>query len=807
MPSDLRFAARTLLKSPAFTITAIATLALGIGANTAIFGLVNQVLLNPPGIANPERVIAVQVSYDKLNLRNIGVSATDFADVRDCKEAFEHASAMTNEELHYSGVAMPERLKGAAVNAGWFAVFGAQPMLGRVFRPEEDEPNANSVVVLSHAAWVRVLGADRNVVGKTILLNQKPYLVAGVMGPAFRWPRQVDAWVPLGLARSEYTEQNRFNEGMFAYARMKPGLTFDKANAYVHVLAGRTRNAQNDSGAYARDSGWTMAAVPVTDVIAADTKMPMLVLMGAVGFVLLIACANIAGLLLARTAGRVRDTAVRSALGASPWQLLRPVLAESVLLAGAAAAAGIALAYFAMKALLLVAPQDAVAGLHARIDLRVLSFTAGVSVLAALFFSVAPAWQISRVAPFLSLKGSARSSAPGFGRHGVRAMLVVFETALALVLLVGAGLFLRSLARLQEVSPGFDARGVMTASVALPGAEYTKQDAKAGFYRATVERLSAIPGAGVAAIGAPIPFSGMGASASFNIEGRVTGPGDPGPHSDLAFVTPGFFEAMGIPLKRGRVFNAQDHEGSAPAVVIDSNLAREYWPNEDPVGRHLRRGSRAAWSTIIGVVGHVTRSNLATDTGKGVAYYCIYQVPIPFASLVVKTQGDPSALTSVIREAVRAVDPNQPVYNTKTLEDMVGESLAPRRFVMRLSAFFAIVALFMAALGLYGLIAYSVTMRTQEIGIRMALGAQTRSVMALIIGQGARLAGFGVLLGAAGALVCSRLIRSELFEVSAFDPVTLGAMAVVLMAAAIVASYFPARRAVRIDPVRALRIE
>ncbi len=811
MPHDFRVSIRTLLRSPGFALTAVAALALGIGANAAIFSLVNQVLLHPAGIWRPDRVVAVRVKYDKLNLKSIPISVPDFADVRNRRDTFEHAAVVNQGDFNYTGGDAPERLQGASVSLEWFDVFGARPQIGRVFTAQEDQPNANQVVVLSHAAWRRLFGADPGVLGKTIALNERPYRIVGVMGPDFRWPRATDLWAPLGLASDAYSESNRFNEGLTAFARMRPGVPFEKANTLIQMLGDRLKRTGTRGAAYATDSGWGMFGVPMTDFVAGDTRRPLLILMGAVGFVLLIACSNIAGLMLARTTGRAREIAVRTALGAGRWRLMRQTLSESLLLATAGAVAGLALAYAGVRVMLLLAPENATAGLTAGIDFPVLLFTAVATAASAVLFGLAPAWQIGNLDANEILKGTGRSGVSGRGRQRLRSGLVVCETALALMLLVGAGLFLRSLARVEEIRPGFDPRGVMTASLTLARTRYPDNPRRIAFYRALADRLSAIPGVSSVALGLPLPFSGGQASASFRIREKPTGPGDPGPHGDVRTISPDYFRALGIPLKAGRYFTDQDREGTERVAIIDENLARQYWPGENPIGSHVAGGAPGGFATIVGIVGHVRHSDLAADSGKGVYYYSMWQVAAPFTQMALKTPRDPATLAGPIREAVRAVDAAQPVAQPvaqlKTMEDLVSNSLAPRRFVVQLMGFFAVVSLLMAALGLYGVISYSVAQRTQEIGIRVALGASRRAVLALVVGEGVQLALLGAAIGLGLSVASGRWVRSQLFEVGAFDPVTFAAMALVMVGAAFAASYVPARRAMKVEPSEALRYE
>ncbi len=807
MGSDLRFAVRSTVKHPGFAMTTIAALALGIGANTAIFSIVNAILLNPEGVSDPDRIVAVRARYEKLNLTSIPLSAPDFADVRNSRQLFEHTAVMAQVDFHYTAGPVPERLVGALVSLEWFAVFGARPRIGRVFRAEEDQPNANQVAVLAWSCWHRLFGADPNVVGRTIELSRMPYRIVGVMGPEFRRPGEVDVWTPMGLSARDVSEQNRFNEGLFAAARMKPGVSIAQANSWIRILAERVKNNGTDGGGYAKDSRWGMFAVPLTDFTAGDSKTPILILLGAVGFVLLIACSNIAGLMLARASSRAKEIAIRAALGAGRGDLIRQTMWESLMLAFAGGGLGLVLADGGIRVILWLAPEGMAPGLVVSLDRWVLVFTASIAILAGVLFGIAPAWQIARLDRYELLKEGGRSATSTAARQRLRAALVVGEVALALVLLVGTGLFLRSLARLQQAGTGFDPRGVMTATVSLPEAQYKEPEKRAAFFRAVLERLSDAPGVTVAGGGIPLPFSGGGASGSFQIEGRTTGPGDPGPHGDVRYVTAGYFAALRIPVRSGRVFSDQDRMGSAPVIVIDENLARQYWPGENPVGQRIRRGSGAPWSTIVGVAGHIKNSDLAVDSGKGMYYFAVLQQPIPFLSFVARTTVDPATLAGTLRDAIGEADPSLPAHHLRSMADMVRGSLAPRRFVVALLGFFALAALLLAVLGLYGVISYSVAQRTREIGIRIALGARGREVLGLVVGQGMRLALAGAAIGFVAAFSLSSFLSKQLFQVSPFDPLTSAAMALVLITAALLASFVPALRATRVDPIVALRSE
>jgi len=699
--TDCRHAVRTLLKSPGYTAVALATLALGIGANTAIFSVVNQVLLNPAGVSDPGRVVAIRARYSKLALNNIGVSVPDFADVLHSTQQFDSAALINQSDFNYTGSTVPERLRGANVSWQFFDVFGAKPRLGRIFHADEDRPNANRQVILSYAAWKRLFGQDPVVIGRAIELNRITYRIVGVMGPEFRWPINIDLWAPLGLADSDYKEDNRFNEAYVGVARLKPSLRFSSANAYVEMLGSRLRNSGTGNGAFAKSSQWGMFLMPFTDFVAGNTRTPMLVLMGAVGFVLLIACANIAGLMLARASGRSREIAVRAALGAGRWDLIRQTLAEGLVLTLAGAISGLGVAIVCLRGLLALAPQGLPISVNISMDSTVLLFTALAAIGAGLLFGLAPAWQIARADHHELLKEGGRANTGGIGKQRLRSSLVVAEVALALVLLVGAGLFLRSLAALQEVNPGFQPNGVITASLSLPPARYADGEKSIAFFRAVSANLSALPGVTSATPAFPIPFDGNNGSASFAIEGRPSPPGDPGPHGNIGVAGPGYFAALKIPVLKGRVFADTDRKDTQAVAVIDDILARQYWPNEDPIGKHIRFGPPLPWSTIVGVVSHVKQTDLAGADVKGTYYFPIYQLPQPVATFVVRAATDPSQLTSAIRDAVRAVDSSQPVSQIRLLSDLVESSLGPRRFVVTVLGVFAGLALLMAVIGLY----------------------------------------------------------------------------------------------------------
>ena len=812
---DVRYAVRMLAKAPGFTVVAVLTLALGIGANTAIFSVVNGLLLHPYGIAHPERLLAIRARYEKLNLKNIVISAPDYTFVRDNTKMFAAAAIENQSDFNYSTGSWPLRLRGARVSWQWFDVFEARPLMGRVFTPEEDQPNANREVLLAYNTWKTIFGGDSDIVGRSVELNQQPYKIIGVMGPEFEWPSQADLWAPLGLAPKDLAIDNLLNESYLGVARLQPSAKFSSASAFLALTSQRIGDDPRTRG-YPKASGWSIFAVPFTEFIYGDVRTPLLILLGAVSLVLLIACSNVAGLLLARASGRAKEFAVRTALGGSPWRLARQMLTESLALAFVGMALGLVLASQGVRALLWLAPENLSTGLDIHLDLYVLLFTALIAGASAIIFGAAPALQIAFIDPHQNLKQGRGTGEGSSGRHRFRSALVVAELSLALVLLAGAGVFLKSLAKLKEVDIGFRAQGMMSASLALPQRQYDTPEKQIAFLSSGLERLSNSAGVVSAAAGVPLPFSGFGGSASFDIEGRVAPPGDPGPHGDIRGVSPHYFETMGIRLIHGRFFTDQDRRGGQPVAIIDENLAHEYWPNQEALGQRIRNGNNQPWKTIVGIVAHVRHyqvvgdetSSIGTEgSAKGVYYFPLYQENSPAVFLIARTNGDPTALAGTIRSAVHDVDPSQPVADLRTMDQRITLSMGPRRSAVTLLSVFAAMALILAAVGLFGLIRYNVMQRTQEIGVRMAIGASRKDILRMVLGESLRLALLGVIGGLIAAFALTRVLSSLLYGVSATDPLTFAGTALALTLVALLASWVPAWRATRVDPLVALRYE
>jgi predicted permease len=809
LAQTFRYSLRQFRKSPAFTITAVLTLALGIGANIAVFSVTNAVLLNPSGIPHPERVVALRAKYAMGDLSNISMSAPDIGDAMADTNQLSAVAAMQPGRFNYApGGTTPTKIDGSQVTYQWFDVFDARPILGRTFRPEEDMPEANREVVLSYRAWKHRFGGDASIVGHTIMLNERPYEVVGVMGPEFNWPNTAEMWVPLGLKPERFHDPNdRYNESLFAVGRMRPGVTVDQINSYLSVKASQVV-ASEGANSYAKASGWGMFSKPLVELISGDLKKPLAILIGSVGLVLLIACANIAGLQLARASGKQREVSIQIALGASRARLIQQAFVESSVLALMGAVLGIIFANIAIPLLLSVAPPSLSANLTVKADASVLAFVTVAAVVCAILCGITPAWHMTHVRWFQTLQESGRSETLSKARQHLRSALVVCEVAVAMLLLTGAGLLVRSLNHLEQVQVGFEPKQMMSAVVSLPMSKYKEDAQQAAFFTALDEQLRSQPGVSDVVIADCVPFVDMCGSASFGIVGRPQAPNDPGPHGYIRTISPGYFSALKIPVLRGRTFTSSDRSGSAEVAIIDDILAHQYWPNQDPVGQYIALGSKHPKIEILGVVGHARRSSLESDGSEGTYFLSMGQFPSPDASIAVRTStSNPATMGSVIQGAVRAVDPNQPVYDLKTMEQRVNESLVGRLFLVVLLSIFAGLALLLATLGLYGVINYGVKLRVREIGIRMALGAQRSDVLQMILRQGVRLAAFGLVLGVIGVFVAGRALSSLLYQVSLFNPMTLLVTSILLAATVLLASYLPARRAAQLDPMRTLREE
>jgi len=806
--NDLRYTFRQLRKSPGFTTTAILTLALGIGANIAVFSVINASLLNPSGVPHPDQVVAIRAKYSVGDLGNINISPPDFADAVAGKNIFTSAAVMQNDAFNYTGNgSTPERIAGALVSWQWFDVFWARPQLGRVFRPEEDQRGANHEVILSDSAWKRRFGGAPGVIGRTILLNAESYQVVGVMGPDFNWPNQAELWAPRALPLASYSDSKlRHNEFLFCAARLRPGVTNAQANAYL-ALRSSQEIALEGSG-YSQAAGWGMFSMPLIDFVAGDLRKPLFLLLAAVICVLLIACANIAGLQLARASGKQREVSIQIALGVSRARLIRSALLESLVLASGGVICGLVIARTAVPLLLLLAPTSLAHNIAIHVGWPILAFVIVVGAACVLFCGVAPAWQMTHSRWFQSLQEGGRSETTGRGRQHLRSALVVTEIAMAMLLLFGAGLLVRSLLQVQQLETGFRPQGLMSASVSLPRTIYNDDEKQAAFFTAAEDQLKNAPGVSSAAFADSVPFDNNGGSSSFRIKGKTVAPDEPSPHGNVRAISPDYFATLGIPLVRGRFFSSGDRLKTERVAIIDETLARRYWPNEDPLGQYINFGDKSPQMQIVGLVKHAKTSSLEADNTEGYYYLPISQVPQQMASIVVRSRGvAPESLASSMQNAVRAVDASLPLYDFKSMSQRVDESLTGRRFLVLLLSAFAGLALLLAAVGLYGVISYSVRMRTRELGIRMALGAQRTDILRMVLGKGMQLASLGLLLGLFATVAVGRVLSSLLYRVSLLNPLTLLVTAVLLASTVLFACYVPARRAARSEPTRALRYE
>ncbi len=800
---DLRYGVRMLMKSPGVACAALLAIALGVGANTTIFSVVNSVLLRPLPFAAPDKLVKVWTTDAMRGRNDLPVSYTNFADWRSQSQTFESMTAYSEASATLSGDELPEQLKGVAVTADMFPVLGVKPLVGRPFTAEEEKPGSAPVVVISHGLWQRRFGSDRTVVGQQVTLDGKSTTIVGVMPPGFKFPldaQNPELWAPLDPTSE--INQSRGSRYLSVVGRLKPDATLQQAQAEMETISQRLTEQYPTY-----NTGRGTRLVTLYDDTVGEIRPALLVLLGAVGCVLLIACANVANLLLARAAGRHKEMALRTALGASRRRIIRQLLTESLLLACLGGIAGLLLALWGVDVLVSFIPEGVPRAQEIAVDGRVLGFTLGVSVLTGVIFGLAPALQSSRLNLNESLKEGGRGSTDGRRRNRVRSLLVVTEIALSLMLLIGAGLLIKSFKRLRDINPGFNPERVLTMSLSLPEAKYEEPERQGLFFQELDRRVAQLPGVEVAGLIDPLPLSGDNKTTTFTIEGRPPAAPADRLSANIRTVDSEYLSAMGVPLIKGRGLTERDTKDAPPVMLVNETLARRFFPGEDPIGKRATVYPFKTPCEIVGVVGDVKHRSL--DVESGPEFYLSYlQAPQPFMYLVTRTSlAEPAALASSVQGAVQQIDKDQPIADVKPMSQLLGETTAARRFNMLLLGVFALLALVLASVGIFGVMSYMVTQRTHEIGIRMALGARVSDVIRLIVGRGMTLVLIGVCLGLVGAFIVTRVMKGLLYGVSATDPLTFVGVSLVLSVVALVACLIPARRAARVDPMIALRNE
>ena len=809
---DLKHGLRVLLKNPGFTAAAIIVLALGIGANTAIFSVVNAVLLRPLPFHDPARLVQiwhVPPAKSFPGMTEFAVSAANFVDWQQQNDVFDKMAIYTGSSLNLTGREQPEALQGAAVSADFFSTLQVQPMLGRTFTPDQDQQGENHAVVLTYGLWKSRFAANPNIAGQTVSFDGQPYIVTGVMGPKFKFPGWAQYWTPMG-----WTDKERAVRGEHHYmviGRLKPNTPIPQAQAQMNAISARLAQQYPED-----DKGWGAVVIPLREQLVSDVRPALLVLLGAVAFVLLIACANVANLVLAKTFGRRKEIAIRVALGATGSRVVQQILAETLLLSFAGGALGLLLAHSGIALILKFLSDNLPKSTEVTLDASVLTFTIFISIVTGVIAGLLPAIRMTKTNVNDALKQGLGKTDSDSGGRRTRSILVVSEVALSLILLVGAGLMIRSLWLLSTLDAGFDPHNVLTMTIVVPRNKYSRPIDEIAFFDRVLSKVRVLPGVVSAGLIDDLPLNNEGSHQPFAIEGRPVQAMSDQPEIDTRTITPGYMSTMRIPLRRGRDFSAADGPDRPGVVLISESMAKRFWPNEDPIGRHLTMTFFPdKVREIVGIVGDVKLEGMDTAASSATVYLPTAQLSgsslgewhsFPM-QLAVRTQLQPASLVSAVKNTIHSIDSDQPVTDIMTMDDVVDTSLSQRRFSMLLLAAFAVLALLLAAVGIYSVLAFAVRRRVREIGIRVALGAEVKDILQLVLTEGMKPALIGLLLGVAGALALGRVLASFIYGIAAYDLLTFAAVATLLAAVALLASIIPAYRAARIEPTRALREE
>ena len=792
---------------PGFTAVIVLTMALGIGANAAIFSVLDAVLLKPLPYDRPEQLVKVWTRFTGIGSPNDQnwVSVPEFRDLQQLNHSFADLAALFGGSFNLGVKGSPQRVVGTSVSPSLFGMLGVHPLLGRNFLPEEGQPGREKEVILSYGLWRRLFNSNPGVLGTSVDIDGVPYSIVGVMPEGFAYPDDSEIWGPIAFEPDDLSESSRGNHSLEVLGRIKPGLTLPQVQSDMDRVA-RTMIDEHKAYPYMQFN-FGIILHPLLEETVGDVKTSLVVLMAAVGLVLLIACANIANLLLVRSSERQREMGIRMALGANGWRLARQLLTESTLLALTGGCFGLAITPWVLRGLVALASKSLPRTVHTTIDTKALLLTLGLSLATGILFGLAPAIRAARKDNVESMKGA--HSSEGAAPKRLRSVLVIGETVLCLILVVGAGLLLRSFAQILRVDPGFRPNGVLTLRVALPDAQYSKPEQVRGFYTRLIDRVQKLPGVESAGAVSLLPLGGQGSSGTTTIDTQSVPPENTTPEADQRIVTPDYFKAMGISLVRGRYFNDSDSGDAPPVAIIDESLAQTYWPNQDPIGKRLHQGGSQPnphWATVVGVVRHVRNRTLEARSRVEV-YWPEYQNPSSAMTLAIHTAGSPMDLAPTVQRIVSSIDPNLPIYRVRTMTEVMGESVARRRLALILLAVFAGLALLLASIGIYGVASYSVVQRCLEIGVRMALGAGRSQVLRMVLVEGMTTIAIGLVLGLLLAMVLTRSIRGLLFAVQPADPLALAGAALLLLVAALLAILIPALRATRVNPVVALRYE